>query len=200
MAAANAAALVINSICIVLTVLMLVLILWQDARSTATRLYAFFVFFVVMWSGGTLLSRIAALIGATDTFIGTGVQFLQLGFTGACVGAYLLAISLTGGLGKRLNQAVLIGGLVMVALQGVLIFASATSSYSYSTRGDGALLISFSGFGTLLYSSFAASTLILVWQRRRKIKYRSLQLGLTVFCLAIFIDVISRSCACALSA
>ncbi|MCC7208296.1 MAG: GAF domain-containing sensor histidine kinase, partial [Anaerolineae bacterium] len=183
------ATLVITSVTILIALVVLLLLLWQDSRSDLNLTFALFLGMVVLWASGNLLSRFAALGGAAPDLVATGVRLLEIGFTGSCVGIYLFTLILTGGRGQQFTQLAAASIALVVIYQAVLALTS--SAPAYYIRDDGTLAYSFSPFGALLYATFALVTMLMAWQRPGKIKGRWLRVGILVFCLGILIDLIS---------
>lgn len=182
-------ALIVSIAALLLSLLMLILILWQDARSTNSRTYALFVGMVIVWSSGVLISRLGASVGAAPSLISLGVRLIEIGFTGACVVSYLLVFVLSSGQGERLTRLIHAAVWSVLILQSVLVFS--TELPRYQIRADGALIYRLSEWGVLTYTLVTAAALILLWQRRRKLKSRWSLLGISLFCLGVLIELIS---------
>jgi signal transduction histidine kinase len=183
------AALVITSVTILISLVMLLLILWQDSRSTLNLTFALFLGMVMTWASGTLLSRFAAFAGAPTTLIATGVRLLEVGFTGACVMLYLFTMILTGGQGRQFTRVAAVSIGLVVSYQ--IVMALTSPAPAFSVRDDGTLVYAFNAFGAVLYATFTLATALMAWQRRRKIKGRWALPGIYGFCIGILIELIS---------
>lgn len=182
-------ALIVSIAALLLSLLMLILILWQDARSTNSRTYALFVGMVILWSSGVLISRLGASVSAAPSLISLGVRLIEIGFTGACVVSYLLVFVLSSAQGERLTRLIHATVWSVLILQSVLILS--TELPRYQIRADGALIYRLSEWGVLTYTLVTTAALILLWQRRRKLKSRWSLFGISLFCLGVLIELIS---------
>ncbi len=185
----NSATIIINSVTIALGLVILVLILWQDARSEANVFYAIFMLMAMVWSAGTVLTRVSAYIGGPTPLTELGIRLLGIGFTGSSIGLYLFAVIMSGGQRWRfMRLAVLTGGLVIVYQ---VVLMSFSLPPTFENRPDGTLAYSFGAFSAVLYISFTAVTLLVAWQRRRKVRGRWLLPGIYGFSIGILIELIS---------
>jgi signal transduction histidine kinase len=189
MSPVNTAALVINSVTILLSLVMLILLLWQDSRSAVNLAFSIFLVMVVMWAGGTLLSRVAALVSDANSLTAWGLRLLEIGFTGSCVGLYIFTLILTGGQGRRFTWLAGVSVALVVFYQFMLLFSSTLPTFT--VRPDGALIYTFNTLGTVLYLAFTVATILMARQRQRKIKGYWLRVGIYGFTIGILIELIS---------
>src|SRR5260221_5706586 len=96
MSPANSIALIINALTIPLALFMLILLLWQDYRSSENIFFSVLMTMVVLWSVGVLLARTSAYIGGPDDLVNLRMRFLSIGFTGSSVFLYLFTLTLSG--------------------------------------------------------------------------------------------------------
>ncbi|HRE47155.1 MAG TPA: ATP-binding protein [Aggregatilineales bacterium] len=185
----NTIFLLLNSLTIVLALVMLLQILWQDARSATNLAFALFAFMGMLWSSGALLSRALAFVGGLPELTTLGIRLMEVGFTGACAGLYLFTLALTGGAGRRFNWIALTMVTVLITSQAILAFSSTTPPYTI--RPNGTLLYTFTPATTLFYLSFAAVAMLLGWERRTKIKSRWQTYGIYAYGIGIMLELIS---------
>src|SRR5258708_17847715 len=95
MSPANSIALIINALTIPLALFMLILLLWQDYRSSENIFFSVLMTMVVLWSVGVLLARTSAYIGAPAELVNVGMRFFEIGFNGSCVCRYLFTLPLS---------------------------------------------------------------------------------------------------------
>jgi signal transduction histidine kinase len=189
MSPVNTAALVINSLTILLSLVMLLMLLWQDSRSAVNLAFSIFLIMVVTWASGTLLSRVTALVSGANSLTAWGLRLLEIGFTGSCVGLYMFTLILTGGQGRRFAWLAGVSVALVIFYQFTLLFSSTLPSFTI--RSDGTLIYTFDALGTLLYLAFTVATIIMVQQRQRKIKGHWLRTGIYGFTIGILLELIS---------
>jgi len=185
----NTLTLLVNGSATVLALVMLVLILWQDSRSRTNLTFAAFILMAVVWSVGTLLSRISAYVGGPNALTGLGIRLLEVGFTGACLGLYMFALTATGGQRRIITQIAATGAAFAFVYQIGLIMASGLPEFAI--REDGTLVFTFNPLSALLYITFTGATLLLLAQRRRKLPSMALFWGLTGYGVGLLIELIS---------
>jgi len=69
MSPANSIALIVNAVTIPLALFMLILLLWQDYRSSENIFFAVLMTMIVLWAVGVLLARTTAYIGGPDELV-----------------------------------------------------------------------------------------------------------------------------------
>jgi signal transduction histidine kinase len=181
--------LLINGLTILFALVMLLQILWQESRTALNLSFAMFSASVMLWSGGSLIGRATAYVGAPTPLTALGLRLLEIGFTGACVSLYLFGFALTGSNGRRFVWVALLSVGTMLGFQGV-IFISGTPPL-FSVRADGALIYNFSPLSIALHGSFVVAALLVAWQRQRKIKGRGLLLGIAMFAVGVAVELVS---------
>src|ERR1041385_6165710 len=100
MSPANSIALITNALTIPLALFMLILLLWQDYRSSENIFFAVLMTMIVLWSVGVLLARTSAYVGGPDELVSVGMRLLEIGFSGSCVCLYLFTLTLSGSYNK----------------------------------------------------------------------------------------------------
>jgi signal transduction histidine kinase len=184
---ANSLALIINGVSVALSLVLLVLILWQDSRSEINLAFAGLILAVMLWTAGSLFSRATVIIGSLNAVTDLGLRLLEIGFTASCVMIYLFVIVVTGGQRRIFTYLALGAGALMITQ--LVIGFSLTPAYT--ARPDGALLYEYGLSGMLLYGSFAAVALFITLQRGRKFKERGLALGILGFTVGLLLELIS---------
>ncbi|PJF36091.1 MAG: hypothetical protein CUN49_07270 [Candidatus Thermofonsia Clade 1 bacterium] len=182
-------ALILSTTAILLSLMMLTLILWQDSSSANSRIYGLFVGLMVLWISGVLISRLGSSIGTAFNLIALGLRLSAIGLTGACVVGYLLVFVLSSGQRQSLMRLIYGAVLGLVALQTLLLLS--TEPARYQVRADGTLIYRLNEFSALAYGFVSLATLILLWQRRRKLKSRWSFIGIALFCAGVLGELIS---------
>ncbi len=182
-------ALIVSTAALLLSLMMLTLILWQDSLSASSRIYALFVGLMLLWISGVLLSRLGSSVGVTPSLIGLGLRLTEIGFTGACVIGYLLVFVLSSGPSQPSMRLIYAAVLSVFVLQTALLIS--TEPARYQVRADGTLIYRLSELGVITYSLVSVATLALLWQRRRKLKSRWSFVGISLFSLGVLSELIS---------
>jgi two-component system, OmpR family, phosphate regulon sensor histidine kinase PhoR len=185
----NSITLVINALTIALAMAMLTLLLWQDSRSSVNLIFGILMVMVVTWSVGMLLSRISAYIGSLGALTEWGVRLLIIGYSGSCIGIYLFTVILTGGQSRLFMRIAAVVILLVLLYQAFL--ALSTTAPAFDVRPDGTLRYSFGAAATIVYAGFTIVTIVLAWQRRRKIHDTGLLRGIYGFSLGMLIELVS---------
>ncbi|MBX3065625.1 MAG: GAF domain-containing protein [Anaerolineae bacterium] len=188
MSLANTLALVINGVSVALSLVLLVLILWQDSRSVQNLAFGGLIVIVMIWTAGSMLGRATAEIGGLRSLTELGVRMVEIGFTGACLGIYLFTTLATGGQ-RRAFWVVMI--VLTILLIGQLALGVFSLPPSFSVRADGGLVYGFGEFSALLYGSFGAVALFTAFSRREKFRQNSMLIGVSGFCVGILLELIS---------
>jgi two-component system phosphate regulon sensor histidine kinase PhoR len=181
--------LITNGLMLTLALAALFLILWQNSRRKVNIYFSVFMLAMVMWSGGSLLSRTTALVSTDEDLTLLGLRFLEFGFAGACIAVFLLVATLTE-TRNLISWSLTAGGIILLILNEttLLIF---DVSVNYRISASGLLLYDFALIDTLVYLIFVLATLVVVWQNLPKIKETSMILGLLVFSLGQLVVLIS---------
>lgn len=189
MSTVNTITLVVNSITIAISLVLLALLLWQDSRTPANLTFGAFLLMVMLWSSGTLLSRFTAFVSGAGPLTEMGARLLEIGFTGSCVALYFFTVLLSGGQGRQFKRLAIVALLVIAAYQILLTFFDAAPVYEI--HEDGTFTYAYSTISTVMYLSFTLTTLLVGWQRKRKIKGLRLLTGIYGFCIGMLIELVS---------
>lgn len=183
----NTAALIITTVTIVISLVALVMLLWQDSRSAQNLVFSVFVGMVVAWASGTLISRFGALASASSSLISVGVRLIELGFTGTCVGLYIFVIILTGEINRRFVRLAIPAIAIVASYQIFLAFTSQIPSFD--VRADGTLIYFYTPLSGVLYLTFILVALLILWQRQRRIEQPWLSIGLYGMAAGLIIEL-----------
>jgi two-component system phosphate regulon sensor histidine kinase PhoR len=175
----NIIALLFNGLTLALALGLLILVVWQDPSSVANRYFSLFLFMMIIWASGALLGRAAAYVNAGSGMIQTGLHLLEVGFSGASVSIYIYSAVITGVRGRLFHIMSLAGLGVIFAYQVLLLVTSAPRAFEVTDSGT--LVYGFGTASTVLYLAFQASTIVLVWRNRLKIRTRALAVGILLF-------------------
>jgi two-component system, OmpR family, phosphate regulon sensor histidine kinase PhoR len=189
MSVTNTVTLVINALTIALALAMLMLVLWQDSRSSVNLVFGILMVMVVTWSLGAMLGRITAYIGSLGSLTEWGIRLLIMGYTGSCIAIYLFTVILSGGQSRVFMRIAAVVIVLVLVYQVFLAFS--TTAPTFDVRPDGMLRYSFGAGATIVYAGFTLVTVILAWQRRRKIRDGGLLRGIYGFSLGMFIELVS---------
>jgi signal transduction histidine kinase len=175
----NTVALLFNGLTLALALGLLILVVWQDPSSEANRYFSLFLFMMIIWASGALLARAAAYVNAGEGMVQTGLRLLEIGFSGASVSIYAYSAIITGIRGRLFHVMSLAGLTVIFAYQALLWVSNAP--HSFEVTDSGTLVYGFGTASTVLYLAFQASTIVLVWRNRLKIRTRGLAAGILLF-------------------
>lgn len=190
MSAANTVTLVINGLTIALALFMLILILWQDSRNVINLFFSLLMIMLVIWSVGALLGRIAAYVGDTvSPLIEWAVHLLEIGFTGSSIGLYLFAVTVSGGHGRLFLRVTSLALVILLAYQSLV--GLSMQPPALEVHPDGSLRYTFNSLSLLVYASLVTATMIVAWQRRRKVKHPVILLGIYGFSVGMILELIS---------
>ncbi len=84
--------LLLNGVTLALSVSFLIVLLWSNAQKTSTQYFAVFLFFVLVWTTGSIMAQASSLLGLDASFLAIGSTILELGFTGASIGLFAFLI------------------------------------------------------------------------------------------------------------
>ncbi len=189
MSTLNFISLVVGGVGLTLSVLMLLLVLWQNSRSLANALQGALTLASVVWFVGTLIARIGVDINAPDTLITLGARMTGIGFSTMCAALYLFSVVITGGYGRLFLRIAAACMAVVVAYQ-VFVSYFASGALYVQTNGELALY-TFDPIWSILYGMLAITAIGVVWQQRRKIRDSQLRIGVWGLAIAILIELIS---------
>ena len=165
------------------------LVLWLNPRRQPNLYFAFFLFMVVLWSTGTLLSHTIALMGGDAVLIDSGLRLLQAGFIGSSFGVYLFTAVLVRSRGRFFLGMSVAGLAVILAYQAILLFSRNTTPYRI--EADGRLVYGFSAFSIVLFLLFSGVAGLILWFQRRRIRERGVLFGVALFITAQLLSLLS---------
>ncbi len=189
MSVLNLLALIVGGVSFVLAAIMLLLVLWQEARSQTNIFCAIFTGAAAMWYLGLLLARMVAYIQGPEGLVQFGVRLFEMGFTAACVSLYLLAVIVTGGQGRFFLRTAII--CVGATLLYQLLITLIASGAQFSVLADGSLNYAYGGLWTALYVLFVLAALLILYQRRRKLVDPLIGWGGAIFGIGFLIELVS---------
>lgn len=175
----NTITLLSNGLTLTLSLAFLLIILWHNAHKELNQFFAIHLFLVMLWNIGSLLTLVAALVELDNQMSRLFIMLMELGFTASSVSIYTLTALLTGSHTRRFRLLAFTSLIIVVIYQLFLIAAGAPVVYGGET-----LRYRFQPATTIFYLIFGATTLYLTWRYRRKIRSRSLSIGLSLFVLA----------------
>lgn len=181
MLAPIALTLILNSLTLTLALGALILILWHDSRRITNLYFAWFLLMVLIWLGGSLLARSAAVAEVSGSVIPSGLRMLEIGFTHAALALYLYMVVLTGNRSQRLQVFGLISVLALLAYY--VLLGSLGGQPNYTVTASGILRYNFTPTSSLAFGVIDAATVIMVWQGFRRIQRPALAFGVMLFCL-----------------
>jgi len=187
---ANTLALLLNGLTLSLALGLLILVLWQDSRSTANQFFGLFLIMVMVWTSGSLLGRAAALTGVHGEVLRIGARLLDLGFVGASVSLYVYSVIITGSRGRHFRAFGFVGFGGIILYQIILISLSDASRRVQITE-DRNLSYDFERFNGTLYLILHAATLVLVWRNRFRIRSSVLSAGILIYCVGQLAGLLS---------
>lgn len=168
-----------------------IFLLLQSNRQPTITIFNWLMFFVIIWFGGSSLSRVMAQASVDNQLTLAGVWLLQVGFGGACIAVYIFAALVTGKFGLRTKIIAGTSAALVVIYQGIL--TSLDVSLRYTIEDDGTLIYGFPRLHGLIYLGLAGGTLYLLWNNLSKIRQLSLRIGLILFTLGLFLGIASPS-------
>jgi signal transduction histidine kinase len=189
MSVLNFLALIVGAVSFALAALMLMLVLWQEARSQVNIFCAVFTGAAAIWYLGLLLARMSAYIQAPDELFQFGVRLFEFGFTASCITLYLFVVIITGGQGRFFLRTALVAMGATLAYQ--LLIAVVASGAQTTVLPDGTLNYGYGGLWAALYILFALATLFILYQRRRKLVDPLVGWGGAIFAVGVLVELIS---------
>jgi len=175
----NSITLLFNGITLALSLSFLLIILWQDTRQELNQFFAIFLFLVMCWNAGSLLAQTASLIDADLSFIKIAISLMELGFTGSSIAIYTLTAVLVRIHTRRFRWLAFTGMALILAYQFFLIVTDAPIRFEQFDAGI--FTYQPQPVSAIFYLIFDTSTFYLVWRYRRKIRSRSLVVGIVLF-------------------
>lgn len=174
----SAITLLINAVMLPLALAFLVIILWNDVRKELNQFFAAFLFLVILWNGGSLLSQGLTLVDPTSPLSRPLVALMELGFTGSSVAVYVLTAVIVRAHTRRFRAVALIALVVLLIFRLLPILANVPSSFVAST---GEFSFQSQPFLVVFYVIFDWGTLYLLWHYRRKVRSRTVMAGIALF-------------------
>ncbi|MCB9435555.1 MAG: GAF domain-containing protein [Anaerolineales bacterium] len=168
-----------------------IFLLLQGNRQPTITIFNWLMLFVIIWFGGSCLSRVMAQAAVDNQLTVAGVWLLQVGFGGACIAVYIFAALVTGKFGLWTKLIAATSTILVVIYQGIL--TSLDVSLRYTIEDDGTLIYGFPRLHGLIYFGLAGGTLYLLWNNLSKIRQLSLRIGLILFTLGLFLGIASPS-------
>lgn len=168
-----------------------IFLLLQSNRQPTITIFNWLMFFVIIWFGGSCLSRVMAQAAVDNQLTLGGVWLLQIGFGGACIAIYIFAALVTGKFGLWTKIIAGTSAILVVVYQAIL--TSLDVSIRYSIEENGTLIYGFPRLHSFIYLALTISTLYLLWNNLSKIRQLSLRLGLILFTLGLLFGIVSPS-------
>ncbi|HML20141.1 MAG TPA: ATP-binding protein [Aggregatilinea sp.] len=186
---ANSVILLFNGLTLALALTMLLLTLWQDASTPSNQIFALFLFSVLIWASGSLLARAAAYVNAGDSSVQLGLVLLDIGFMSASITIYVYSAVITSIRGHWFQITAVAGFVLIAAYQSLLLITETPRAFEITSTG--LLNYQLDAPASIIYLIFLLSTVLLVWQNRRKIRAQTLRLGILLFATAQLLSLIS---------
>lgn len=180
--------LAINGLALTLALGLFLLVLWLNPRRQLNLYFGMFLFMVMVWTVGTILSHAMAFMGGFEPITDFGVRLLQVGFVGASVAVYPFTAVLVGSRGRLFAIASISGLLMVVAYQAVLLLGQGSASYAVI---QGQLEYGFSPISTLLFSLFGGASAILLWFQRRRVHEQGIVIGVGLFIIGQLLGLLN---------
>ncbi|MBN1964010.1 MAG: GAF domain-containing protein, partial [Anaerolineae bacterium] len=181
MAAFNITVLVmaLSGLTLILALGLFLLVFSLSPRRRLNLYFAWFMCMVVLWTTGALISHTMAVVGGeTAVLIVPGLRLAHAGYTGASIACYLVAAVL-GRSSGRLFAGISVAGIALTLLfLGVLLFGVTEPAYTIEA---GRLVYSLPFAVGGLFLLFDGAAVLLLWFQRRRIRERSILIGLGIF-------------------
>ncbi len=185
----NNLALLFNGLTLALALGLLILVLWQDPRSTANRFFALFLFSALVWASGSLLARAAVFVGASESLIQTGLRLLDIGFSASSITLYTYS-AVVGGVRARWFRSFALAGLALILTYQLLLWMAQTP-HSYTVTATRALDYRFDRPSTVLYLTFQLATIGVIWRNRKRVRAPALVAGILLFATGQLLSLLS---------
>src|SRR5215207_7897398 len=127
--------LLLNGITLTLSLAFLILLLWHDPTRLTNFYFALFLFMMVAWSSGSLLSRGGAMAGIETAYVQAGLRLMELGFTSSALVLYLYITILLGNRSLRFQSIAMLSVFLMLIYHTVLYSRSTALSYEIEPSG-----------------------------------------------------------------
>jgi signal transduction histidine kinase len=175
----SALTLLINGLTLALALSFAIVMLWYDPSRELSQFFAVFLGLVFLWNIGSFLTQISAFAVMPGEVPALPMLLLEFGFTGSSVALYALVAALVKVYTRRFRLLVLLALAVLLAYR--LLLAAAGAPLPFVVEAQGALRLEERGALLFFYLIFNGVALFLLWRNRRKIRLRSLKLGLLAF-------------------
>ncbi|NDJ62134.1 MAG: GAF domain-containing protein [Chloroflexi bacterium] len=179
MSAFNSITLLLNGGAFALALGFLVIVLWNDHRKALNQFFAIFLLMVTLWNGGLLLAQMFALVDELSAFIALPVAVVELAYAASSVAIYALTAVLIRIRFWRFRLFAFTALATVIAYRVFLILIGVPPSFEVTPAG--AFIYQTPLILGLFFLVFDGATLYLLWRDRRKIRSRSLALGIALF-------------------
>ncbi|MEL7234781.1 MAG: GAF domain-containing protein, partial [Chloroflexota bacterium] len=175
----------INSLTLVMTLALLIIIIWHDRRKEQNQFFALFLFAVTLWSSGTLLLIASSVIGIEAQLqiqvFAAGV--MRTGFSVAIVMIYAFTAILVSVRPRHFQTIITLALLLLFCYQFFI-------EQRFSRAQDVSQLYQ-SSVG--LYLVFGVTTLYLLWRYRARVPSYTLRWGVFAFVMGQGISALESS-------
>jgi signal transduction histidine kinase len=176
----DSVSILINGITLALAFGLLLIVLWHDARKPLHRYFAIFLFMVLFWNAGALLTQAGLLIGLDEPLLRVAVGAMELGFSGASVGAFALTTVLVRAQTRSFSGLLFLALLIVLGYR-LLVSLSLPAVSADILNGGVAFNFQTQPLLLLFYLIFDGGTLYLIWRHRRKVRTPQIITGLSIF-------------------
>jgi signal transduction histidine kinase len=173
--------LLFNGLTLALALGFLLIVLSQEMRKEINQFFATFLFLVILWNAGSLLAQALSLVDRESPLIAFAIGFMELGFTGSSVAAYVLTAVLAGTQSRRFHWLAFASLLVVFGYQLFLIAGNTNAPLTISE--DGATTFRLQPISSIFYTIFDGATVYIIWRYHRKINSHMLITGITLFAI-----------------
>lgn len=178
----NTISLLSNGVTLALSFGFLLIVLWNDLRKELNLFFATFLFLVMLWNVGSLLTLAITLVDKNSSFVKLSIAFTEVGFVGSSIAVYALTAIISGVHSKRFRVLAFSSLVLVVSYQILLILADAPLSFESATSE--VFKYRFQPLSAVFYFMFDGATLYLVWRYRQKIHSQGLVIGLNLFAIS----------------
>lgn len=179
---------ILNGIAITFSLVMLLLVLWNDSRTAANWFFALFVGMGMLWSVGTILFGLRALITDAGFLSDAGIRLSQLGFTASCVCLYLYVTFRADTVSRAFIIAAAVICTALILFQVVITFSA--DAFIRPIPIERVAIYNFNSFSVVLYTSFIGAALISAWSARGRFG-TTLLIGIIVFSIGALSELYS---------
>jgi signal transduction histidine kinase len=171
--------LLLNGLTLALSLSFLLITLWQDTRKELSQFFAIFLFMVTLWNGGSMLFQASSFVDRTPALNSIAIGVMEFGFAGSSAAIYVLTAIIIGTHTRKFRIVSFTCLLVILTYQLILIVTNSPARAGNPvTRIFEYQLQPLSG---LFYLIFDSTAFYLAWKHRRKIRSRTLLLGILGF-------------------